>query len=216
MTKTLLYWDDAQGVLYNSRDEVFLPSMKTWEAQPAFHAMSGASRKTLTPLAGLTRLQSEGREKIAVPVGVIGPRDATKRQYLVAHALGKALAKMGLNVLCGGKQGIMEAVCKGVAEEGGLSIGLLPEGTPDGANPYVSIPLATGIGIARNALIARAAACLIAVGGGYGTLSEIALGLQFEKPVFGIEDAPQVDGVISYKDVDVLLEDVAASLLGLK
>ena len=83
----------------------------------------------------------------------------------------------------------MEAVCRGVASAGGVAIGLLPEADPALANAYAGIVIATGIGEARNALIARAASCLVAIGDSYGTLSEVALGRQFGKRVIGLEGA---------------------------
>jgi uncharacterized protein (TIGR00725 family) len=86
-------------------------------------------------------------------------------------------------------------VCEGVARVGGLSIGLLPETDPAAANPFASVAIATGIGEARNALIARASFCLIAIGDSFGTLSEVALGRQFGKLVIGLDGAAEVEGV---------------------
>jgi uncharacterized protein (TIGR00725 family) len=88
----------------------------------------------------------------------------------------------------------MEAACAGAASVGGLSIGILPEGEWGGANPYVTVPIASGIGEARNAVIARAALALIAVGNSHGTLSEIALGLQFGRPVLTLPRALEIAG----------------------
>src|SRR6202049_648545 len=90
----------------------------------------------------------------------------------------------------------MQAVCERVARVGGFSIGLLPDTDASQANPFVSVPLATGIGEARNALIARASFCLIAIGDSFGTLSEVALGRQFGKLVIGLEGAAEVEGVL--------------------
>ena len=136
-------------------------------------------------------------------------------QEQAAEQTGLLLARHGLTVLCGGRAGVMEAVCRGVAEGGGLSIGLLPDTEPDAANPHVTVPLATGIGVARNALIARAAHSLIAIGGGYGTLSEIAFALQFGRPVFLLEGAPAVDGAIRCASPGEALEQVARAVLRL-
>ena len=113
----------------------------------------------------------------------------------MAETVGTGIARLGLTLLCGGGQGVMEAACKGAVRAGGLTIGLLPDDHWETANPYVKVPLATGIGAARNAIIARACCCLIAIGGGYGTLSEIAFGLQFECPVLVLEGAPLIAGV---------------------
>lgn len=109
----------------------------------------------------------------------------------------------------------MEAVCQGVKEGAGISVGLLPEGDASFANPFVSLALATGIGEARNALIAKASLCLIAVGDSYGTLSEVALGLQFGKQVIGLEGAASIDGVHHVSQVDHALTAVANVALGL-
>ncbi len=109
----------------------------------------------------------------------------------------------------------MEAVCKGVAGGGGTSVGLLPDEAWSAANPHVSLPLATGLGVARNAVIARAAFCLVAVGGGYGATSEIAFALQFGRPVFGLVEAPALPGIVQLDSVQAALSAVAERLLDL-
>ncbi|PWC43886.1 hypothetical protein TSO221_19155 [Azospirillum sp. TSO22-1] len=158
-------------------------------------------------------LQRESGSPCRPPVGVIGPREPTREQEAMAEAVGAGLADLGLVVLCGGRSGVMEATCRGVASRGGLSVGLLPGEDWESANPYVTVPIATGIGVARNALIARAALCLIAIGGGVGTLSEIAFGLQFGKPVFALAGAPKVDGTVELDGWDALLPLVARVVL---
>jgi len=160
-------------------------------------------------------LQFESGQRLRTPVGVIGPRDADAEQLAIAEAIGAGLGRMGLALVCGGRQGIMEAVCRGSAAQGGLSIGLLPETEPDFANAYVTVPIATGIGEARNALVARAALCLVVIGDSYGTLSEVALGLQFGKRVFGLAGAAQVKGVRACSSTDEALDAVARVALGL-
>ncbi|MEO7403437.1 MAG: lysine decarboxylase, partial [Burkholderiales bacterium] len=110
----------------------------------------------------------------------------------------------------GGRGGVMEAVCKGAAAEGGLAIGLLPETDPTLGNDYASVLIATGIGEARNALIARAAFCLVAIGDSFGTLSEVALGRQFGKVVIGLEGAAHVEGVQHVTSVEAALARIAA------
>ena len=154
------------------------------------------------------------RQKFRVPIGVVGPREATPEQLAAAEAVGAGLAAMGLSMICGGRQGVMEAACRGVARAGGISIGLLPEADPGAANPHVSIVIATGIGEARNALIARAAHCLVAIGDSYGTLSEVALGLQFGKTVIGLAGAARVPGVQHVDGVEAALDAVADAVLG--
>jgi uncharacterized protein (TIGR00725 family) len=160
-------------------------------------------------------LQTESGHRLRTPVGVIGPRDADAEQLAIAEAIGAGLGRMGLALVCGGRQGIMEAVCRGCAAQGGLSIGLLPETEPDLANPFVTVPIATGIGEARNALVARSALCLVVIGDSYGTLSEVALGLQFGKRVFGLSGAAPVRGVRACASADAALDAVARMALAL-
>jgi uncharacterized protein (TIGR00725 family) len=159
-------------------------------------------------LARLTERQ-RGAGRHLMPVGVIGPRDATDEQMQVAERIAHALAATGIALVGGGKHGVMEAAARGAHTARGIAIGLLPEDDAQGANPYLSVALPTGLGITRNALIARASLCLIAVGGGLGTLSEIALGLQWGKPVFTICDAPQVAGVECFDEADPLVARIA-------
>jgi uncharacterized protein (TIGR00725 family) len=110
----------------------------------------------------------------------------------------------------------MEAACRGIATAGGISVGLLPDAEWDAANAYVSIPIATGIGVARNAIIARACWALVAVGGGYGTISEAAFGLQFGRPVFGLAGAPRIPGVVQLEDWPELEERLCRAFLRLE
>ena len=90
-------------------------------------------------------------------------------------------------LVCGGRGGVMEAACRGAKSGGGTTVGILPGDRRSDANPHVDVALATGLGEARNALVVRAADALIAVGGEYGTLSEIALALKAGKPVVGLD-----------------------------
>lgn len=163
--------------------------------------------------AAVRWLQRDSGTPCRVPIAVIGPREAQPAEREIAYALGAGLASLGLTLLCGGKTGVMEAACEGAAAAGGLSIGLLPDGEWEAANPFVGVPIATGIGVARNAIIARAALALIAVGGGYGTLSEIALGLQFGRPVLTLLDAPDVAGAGRLTTPDAALDAVCRIVL---
>ena len=108
-------------------------------------------------------------------------------------------------VLCGGKSGVMAAVSAGVSSTGGLVIGLLPEEHTRQSNPHLTVALPTGLCITRNALIARAARLMIAIGGGLGTTSEMALALPWGKPVLAIHDAPDVDGRRVFSDESALM-----------
>ncbi len=103
--------------------------------------------------------------------------------------VGRLLAERGAVLLCGGLGGVMEAAARGAKERGGLTVGLLPGVDADEANPHIDVPIATGMGEMRNALIVRAAHSVIAIGGGWGTLSEIALAQRINTPVVGLHDA---------------------------
>jgi hypothetical protein len=146
-------------------------------------------------------------------VGVIGPREASHVRLATAEELGHALGGLGLTVMCGGKGGVMEAVCRGAKAAGGLTVGVLPDSDWRGANDFVDLPIATGLSEARNAVIAKAAVALIAVGGSYGTLTEVAYGLHFGKTVLGLCDPPLVEGLERVPDVPCAIARLAAGLL---
>jgi len=120
-------------------------------------------------------------------LAVIGSASCDDRLAAKAEAVGRAIARQGAVLVCGGRGGVMEAACRGAKAEGGTTVGILP-GTEWGqANPYVDIPIVTGLGEARNAIVVRTAEAVIAVGGGYGTLSEIGLALKMGRPVVGLD-----------------------------
>lgn len=104
----------------------------------------------------------------------------------MAEEVGRQLARQGVILVCGGLGGVMEAACRGAAAEGGTTIGILPGDSPRAANAYVQIPIVTGVGYARNLSVVKSAEAVIAVGGSYGTLSEIAYALQSGIPVIGL------------------------------
>ena len=120
-------------------------------------------------------------------IGVIGGRRTEKSLLKEAEEVGKLIAKNGAALVCGGLGGVMEAASRGAKAEGGLTVGILPQNDAKEANQFIDIPIVTGLGIGRNVIIARTADALIAVGGEYGTLSEIAFALQMGKPVVGIK-----------------------------
>jgi len=122
-------------------------------------------------------------------IGVIGGSWCSSEEEEWAVAVGRLLAERGAVLLCGGLGGVMEAAARGAQQGGGLTVGLLPGADPAEANPYIEVPLATGMGEMRNALIVRAARAVIAIGGGWGTLSEIALAQRIKTPVVGLHDA---------------------------
>jgi uncharacterized protein (TIGR00725 family) len=119
-------------------------------------------------------------------VAVVGPGEATGEELGSAEEVGRLLGEAGAVVVCGGLGGVMEAACRGAKSAGGTTLGILPGLDRGAANPHVDVAVATGLGEARNALVVRAADVLIAVGGGFGTLSEIALALKSGTPVVGI------------------------------
>lgn len=134
-------------------------------------------------------------------IGVIGGRNVTDDIITVAEEVGRLIAEKGFNMICGGLSGVMEAASRGAKEAGGLTIGVLPHDDKSHANQYIDVPIVTGMGIGRNVIIARTADALIAVGGEYGTLSEIAFALQLGKPVIGV-GSWDIKGVIEAADAE--------------
>ena len=155
-----------------------------------------------------------GGRRLRVPIGVIGPRNASDVQLESARRIGEGLADLGLAVICGGREGVMEAVAEGAARHRGVVIGLLPDTSPEPAKPWLTHVIASGIGEARNAVIARAAFCLVVIGDSHGSLSEVALGLQFGKRVFGLAGAADIEGVTRFDDADAALDAVAQLVAG--
>lgn len=129
-------------------------------------------------------------------IAVIGGRRTEKVLLKEAEEVGRLIARNGAVLVCGGLGGVMEAASRGAKSEGGLTVGILPHNDAKEANQHIDIPIATGLGIGRNVVIARTAGALIAVGGEYGTLSEIAFALQMGKPVVGIRTW-DIKGIIS-------------------
>ena len=119
-------------------------------------------------------------------ISVIGGSQSSAREIKLAEEVGRELARKGVVLVCGGLGGIMEAACRGASSEGGITIGILPGDDREQANPYVQFPIVTGIGYARNAVVAKSGQAVIAIGGSYGTLSEIAYALQSSIPVIGL------------------------------
>jgi uncharacterized protein (TIGR00725 family) len=117
---------------------------------------------------------------------VIGASVAEPELYELAEQVGREIALKGAAVVCGGLTGVMEAVCKGARSQGGLTIGIIPSDKKEDANPYIQIPIVTGMGMGRNVMLVKTADVLIAVGGEYGTLSEIAHALNIGKTVVGL------------------------------
>ena len=119
-------------------------------------------------------------------MAVVGPGVASSEELACAEEVGRLLGERGALIVCGGLGGVMEAACRGAKSAGATTVGLLPGRDRRDANAHVDVAIPTGLGEARNALVVRAADALIAVGGGFGTLSEIALALKGGTPVVGI------------------------------
>jgi uncharacterized protein (TIGR00725 family) len=119
-------------------------------------------------------------------VAVCGPGEAGADELAAAEAVGAGLARGGAIVVCGGLGGVMEAACRGGRSQGGVTVGLLPGTSRAAANPFVSVAIPTGLGELRNGLVVRAADAVIAIGGAFGTLSEIAFALKTGTPVLGL------------------------------
>ena len=120
-------------------------------------------------------------------ISVFGGRDITPEVYENSVEIGRLLAREGYLVFCGGGQGVMEAISKGVSEAGGTGIGILKGKELEEGNDYLTIPIATGMDIARNAVLAYNCDAAVAISGKYGTMSEIAYAFQLNKPVVGYE-----------------------------
>jgi len=120
-------------------------------------------------------------------IAVIGNSKASAQEIKLAEEIGREIAKNGAILVCGGLDGVMEAACRGAVSEGGLTVGILPGTSRNDANQYVKIPIVTGIGYARNIVVVKSAQAVIAVGGGYGTLTEIGYALKNGIPVVGID-----------------------------
>ncbi|MDD4923424.1 MAG: TIGR00725 family protein [Dehalococcoidales bacterium] len=119
-------------------------------------------------------------------IAVIGNSKASAQEIKLAEEIGREIAKSGSILVCGGLDGVMEAACRGAVSEGGLTVGILPGTDRKDANQYVKIPIVTGIGYARNIIVVKSAQAVIAVGGGYGTLTEIGYALKNGIPVIGL------------------------------
>jgi hypothetical protein len=144
-------------------------------------------------------------------IAVIGGRKTEKSLLKEAEEAGRLIAEKGAVLVCGGLGGVMEAASRGAKAGGGLTVGILPQNDSKEANQFIDIPIVTGLGIGRNVIIARTANALIAVGGEYGTLSEIAFALQMGKPVVGIKTW-DIKGVVAVENAADAVERVFALL----
>lgn len=140
-------------------------------------------------------------------VSVIGSSQATRAELETAEAVGRALADRRHALVCGGLGGVMRAAAMGARSNGAVTIGILPGTDPAAANEHIEVPISTGIGHLRNALVVRNGDGVIAVGGHYGTLSEIAFALDMGRPVVGL-DTHRIDGVTPVSTVSEALDEL--------
>jgi uncharacterized protein (TIGR00725 family) len=145
-------------------------------------------------------------------VAVVGPGDASAPQLHAAEEVGAGLAAAGAVVVTGGLGGVMEAACRGARSRRGHTLGILPGEDREAANGWVEIAVATGLGELRNGLVVRAADALVAIGGGHGTLSEIALALKLGRPVVGLATW-EVHGVEQVSTPEAAIDRIAALIL---
>jgi len=143
-------------------------------------------------------------------VTVVGGSTVTEEQAAVAQRVGREVGRRGHTLVCGGLGGAMLAACRGASEAGGRTVGILPGPDPDAANEFVDVPVATGLGDARNAMVVGNGDGVVAVDGAYGTLSEIALALNAGLPVAGL-DTHDIDGVRGVDDAVAAVDYVEQS-----
>jgi len=134
-------------------------------------------------------------------ISVIGESKASPEIAKLAEEVGGEIARAGAVLVCGALKGVMEHACKGAKESGGTTIGILPGSKREDANQWVDYPIVTGIGYARNKLVIKTGHVVIAVGGSYGTLSEMAFALGYEIPVVGLKTWQMIhhSGVLDQK-----------------
>jgi len=140
-------------------------------------------------------------------IAVFGAGICDEEIYQLAYQVGRLLAPRAI-VYTGGLGGVMEAASRGAVEAGGLTVGILPGNRAEEANPYVLVPVVTDMGHARNIILVRTAEAAIAISGGYGTLSEIAIALKTWKPVVGLKTWPQIEGVVYVETPEEAVEKV--------
>ncbi|MDH4223946.1 MAG: TIGR00725 family protein [candidate division Zixibacteria bacterium] len=133
-------------------------------------------------------------------IGVIGAGTCSKKIYDTAQEVGKFIAGAGAVLVCGGLGGVMEGAAKGVRENGGVTIGIIPGESREEANPYIDFPIVTGFGEGRNLVVIRSSDVIIALPGKYGTLSELSFCMKLGKPVVSLGSWDISDKIVKAKD----------------
>jgi uncharacterized protein (TIGR00725 family) len=203
-----LVWTKAEEVFAPERAALFDGASHAWRA---FEGAAPEGRAVTA--ADAVALLIRHRRARRLPVGVIGPNDASAAELAMAEAIGAGIAALGLPLICGGRGGCMEAASRGANTAGGFVIGILPSNDWLTANTFVDVPVASGIGEARNAIIASACFALVAVGGGHGTLSEMALGLKMGRRVIAMPHAERVTGALACSTPEAAVAAVAERYL---
>ena len=157
-------------------------------AQPGSAPASGAGGRWFK--------SSRPDQSFCVQIGVVGGGECPTPVARLAEEVGERIAQAGAILMCGGLQGVMRAAAEGAKRRGGLTVGILPGTEHEDANPFIDVRIVTGLGHARNALVARSSHALIALAGEYGTLSEIALALKIGVPVVGLSSWFDLEGVV--------------------
>ena len=152
-------------------------------------------------------------DKFTAKIAVFGGRIVPKDLYMETVKIGQLMARENWLVFCGGGAGVMEAISRGVKLEKGTCIGILKGTSDDEGNQYLSVPIKTGIGVARNAILAYNCDAAVAIGGQYGTLSEIAYALQLEKPILGYKTwtIPKLESIDTINMLITRLKNIISS-----
>ncbi|RTZ90163.1 MAG: TIGR00725 family protein [Deltaproteobacteria bacterium] len=148
-------------------------------------------------------------------IGVIGAAECPPDIYKTAYEVGRLVAEQKAVLVTGGLGGVMEGASKGAFENGGITIGILPTRDASYANPYVTIPIPTGLGHARNVIVVQSSQLVVAISGKMGTLSEIAIALKLGIPVIGIhtwEIDPKIRRAQSIEEVSRHMSEVIKTL----
>ena len=152
-------------------------------------------------------------DKFTAKIAVFGGRIVPKDLYMETVKIGQLMARENWLVFCGGGAGVMEAISRGIKLEKGTCIGILKGTSDDEGNQYLSVPIKTGMGVARNAILAYNCDAAVAIGGQYGTLSEIAYALQLEKPILGYKTwtIPKLESIDTINGLITRLKNIISS-----
>lgn len=145
-------------------------------------------------------------------ISILGGSDSTQETLQLAEEVGREAARRKIVVICGGMGGTMEAACRGAKEEGGITVGILPSEFKEAGNPYLDIAIPTGMGYARNFLVAKAGDAVIAIGGSAGTLSEMAIAWFSDKPIIALATTGGWAAKLAGKKIDERRSDAVIAV----